>query len=108
MCTITRRTTSGATRSHRTPTGEQLKEAGKRNILGLEAPLWGENGESPKIRKYQAFPKLLGVAERAWNRNTPSPQQMPAARDVFVNTLGQVNLPLLSFYQRGVASHQSP
>ena len=51
-----------------------------------------------KIREYQAFPKLLGVAERAWNRNTPSPQQMPAAWDVFVNTLGQVTLPLLSFY----------
>jgi len=81
------------------PNWEQLTEAGKRNILGLEAPIWGENGKSPKIREYQAFPKQLGVAERAWNRNTPSPQQMPAAWDVFVNTLGQVTLPLLSFYQ---------
>ena len=81
------------------PNWEQLTEAGKRYILGLEAPIWGENGKSPKIREYQAFPKQLGVAERAWNRNTPSPQQMPAAWDVFVNTLGQITLPLLSFYQ---------
>jgi hexosaminidase len=81
------------------PNWEQLTEEGKQNILGMEAQLWGENGKSPKLREYQAFPKLLGVAERAWNRNTPTPGEMPAAWDVFVNTLGQVTFPLLSYYQ---------
>jgi hexosaminidase len=81
------------------PSWERLTEAGKANVLGMEAQLWGENGKAPEIREYQAFPKLLGVAERAWNRDTPSPQQMPAAWNVFVNTLGQVTFPLLSYYQ---------
>jgi hexosaminidase len=81
------------------PSWERLTEEGKQNILGIEAQLWGENGKSAKIREYQAFPKLLGVAERAWNRNTPTPEQMPAAWNVFVNTLGQVTFPLLSYYQ---------
>jgi len=43
--------------------------------------------------------EVLGVAERAWNQNTPTPAQMPAAWDVFVNTVGQVTFPLLSYYQ---------
>jgi N-acetyl-beta-hexosaminidase len=57
------------------PTWERLTEAGKRNILGLEAELWGENGKAPQIREYQAFPKLLGAAERARNRDTPTPRR---------------------------------
>jgi hexosaminidase len=81
------------------PGWERLTAEGRRNILGIEAQLWAENGKSPEIREYQAFPKLLGVAERAWNRETPTPAQMPAAWDVFVNTLGQVTFPLLSHYQ---------
>src|SRR4051794_15182928 len=81
------------------PTWERLTEAGKRNILGIEAQLWAENGKAPQIREYQAFPKLLGAAERAWNRDTPTPAEMPAAFDRFSNTLGQVTFPLLSYYQ---------
>ena len=81
------------------PGWERLTAEGRRNILGLEAQLWAENGKSPEIREYQAFPKLLGVAERAWNRETPTPAQMPAAWEVFSNTLGQVTFPLLSWYR---------
>jgi hexosaminidase len=81
------------------PSWERLTEEGRRNILGLEAQLWAENGKSPEVREYQAFPKLLGVAERAWNRETPTPAQMPAAWNVFSNTLGQVTFPLLSWYR---------
>ena len=81
------------------PSWEQLTDEGKENILGMEAQLWAENGKTEEIREYQAFPKLLGVAERAWNRNTPAPAQMPGAWDVFVNTLGQVTFPLLSYYR---------
>ncbi|MFD0855766.1 family 20 glycosylhydrolase, partial [Actinomadura adrarensis] len=81
------------------PNWERLTSEGRENILGLEALLWAENGKTPEVREYQAFPKLLGAAERAWNRRTPSPQQMPAAWDVFTNTLGQVTYPLLSFYR---------
>ncbi|MFC6887236.1 MULTISPECIES: family 20 glycosylhydrolase [Actinomadura] len=81
------------------PEWERLTEKGRKNILGMEAQLWAENGMAPEIREYQAFPKMLGVAERAWNRNTPSPERMPAAWNVFNNTLGQVTFPLLSSYK---------
>jgi hexosaminidase len=81
------------------PSWERLTAAGKANILGMEAQLWGENAKTPAIREYQAFPKLLGAASRAWVKDTPTPQQMPAAWDAFVNTVGQVTFPLLSFYR---------
>jgi hexosaminidase len=81
------------------PSWEKLTPEGRKNILGMEASLWAENGKSEELREYQAFPKLLGVAERAWNRDTPTPAQMPAAWNVFDNTLGQVTFPLLSFYR---------
>lgn len=81
------------------PSWTRLTAAGKKNILGMEAQLFGENGKTPQLREYQAFPKLLGVAERAWNRDTPTPAEMPAAFNVFDNTLGQVTFPLLSSYR---------
>jgi hexosaminidase len=81
------------------PAWEKLTPAGKGNIMGLEAQLFGENGKTAQLREYQAFPKLLGAATRAWDRQTPSPQDMPKAWDTFVNTLGQVTFPLLSFYR---------
>lgn len=81
------------------PSWTKLTPEGRKNIIGLEAQLWGENGKSPKIREYQAFPKLLGAAERAWNRNTPAPDDMDEAWNVFTNTLGQKTFPLLSFYE---------
>jgi hexosaminidase len=81
------------------PAWERLTPAGRAGVLGLEAQLWGEVGKAPEIREYQAFPKLLGAATRAWDRQTPSPADMPAAWDTFVNTVGQVTFPLLSYYQ---------
>ncbi|TDB95729.1 family 20 glycosylhydrolase [Actinomadura sp. 7K534] len=81
------------------PSWTRLTPEGRGNILGLEAQMWGENGKTPELREYQAFPKLLGVAERAWNRETPAPGEMEAAWRVFTNTLGQKTFPLLSFYR---------
>ncbi|WP_131741515.1 family 20 glycosylhydrolase [Actinomadura roseirufa] len=81
------------------PSWTKLTPEGKKNILGVEAQLWAENGKAEEIREYQAFPKLLGVAERAWNRETPAPDKIDAAWNTFSNTLGQVTFPLLSFYR---------
>ncbi len=76
------------------PSWTKLTPEGRENILGIEAQLWGENGKTPEIREYQAFPKLLGVAERPgtatprrparWRRpgtssTTPRPEGVPAA-----------------------------
>jgi hexosaminidase len=81
------------------PNWTRLTAQGRQNVLGLEAEMFGENGDNPQIREYQAFPKLLGAAERAWYRDTPAPGQMDAAFNVFNNTLGQKTFPLLSYYQ---------
>jgi hexosaminidase len=43
---------------------EGLEES---DILGLEAPLWTETVLTMKDIEYMAFPRLLGVAERAWS-----------------------------------------
>jgi hexosaminidase len=81
------------------PAWEKLTPAGRGQVLGMEAQLWGEVGKAPEIREYQAFPKLLGAATRAWDRQTPAPHDMPAAWDTFANTVGQVTFPLLSYYR---------
>ncbi|WP_394840730.1 carbohydate-binding domain-containing protein [Pendulispora brunnea] len=69
------------------------------NILGMQGLLWGENLKSPELVEYFAFPKILGVAERAWNFNTPeTANALPPAWKQFVTTLGQAELPRLDYY----------
>ena len=78
---------------------ERLTEAGRANVLGMHGLLWGENLKTPELLEYLAFPKLLGVAERAWN---PEPAQPPTAPDSwarFANRLGQHVLPRLAAYR---------
>ena len=77
-----------------------LSEAGKQNVQGIQAQLFGENQKSPEILDYMTFPKLLGAAERAWVQNMPSEgAETEQAWQVFTNTLGQYALPLLDYYQ---------
>jgi hexosaminidase len=78
---------------------ERLTEEGKKRILGVQGFLWSENTKSPQIMEYQAFPKLLGVADRAWNMNMPSKQDMPKAWAIFSAALGQHALPLLDYFK---------
>lgn len=74
---------------------QRLSETGKAHILGIEGLIWSENVKSPKLLEYFAFPKILGVAERAWVRDMPAVDAMPGAWERFSNTLGQVVLPTL-------------
>ena len=37
------------------------------NIIGIQAPLWGETLRSFDEVQYLLLPKMMGVAERAWN-----------------------------------------
>jgi hexosaminidase len=77
----------------------RLTPGGKDNILGLEGLLWSENVKTPALLEYMSFPKVLGVAERAWNRDIPSSQGLAAAWERFVNTLGQAELPRLDYFR---------
>lgn len=77
----------------------RITQAGRTRVLGIEALIFSENVKSPGLLDYFVFPKLLGVAERAWNRNTPDREGLPAAWERFANTLGQVVLPALDVHR---------
>jgi hexosaminidase len=40
---------------------------GARDVLGVEAPLWGETVQSIRDAEYLAFPRLIGIAEIGWS-----------------------------------------
>ncbi len=83
---------------------EALTETGKRNILGLSSALWSENLRIWEDVEYKTFPKVFGLAERAWS---PQPEWARiedkeariAAREsdwnIFVNRIGQFEFPRL-------------
>ncbi len=78
-----------------------LTEQGRQNILGLQGQLWTETVNKPGRMEYMIFPRMLGLAERAWvgdadwaeHRDTG---EMWAARDIawneFSNRIGQFEL----------------
>ncbi|QRO01780.1 carbohydate-binding domain-containing protein [Archangium violaceum] len=77
----------------------RLTEAGRKNILGMHGLLFSENVKTEGILEYLAFPKVLGVAERAWNPELPPVEEMPALWARFTNSLGQYVLPRLGAYR---------
>ncbi|MCH8962482.1 MAG: family 20 glycosylhydrolase, partial [Bacteroidetes bacterium] len=86
-------------------------EAGKQNILGIQGQLWAENAKGPVMMEYLAFPKLLGLAERAWASQpdwaqiedaAERRQQLDAAWSRFANSLGHRDLPRLDHLFGGV------
>lgn len=89
----------------------QLTEQGRRNILGVQGQLWAENLKSPERMEYLAFPKLLGLAQRAWSQepweqvgNRVEREKLQAAAwNQFANTLGQRELPRLDYLHGGVS-----
>ncbi len=80
----------------------RLTEAGRQNILGIQGQLWSESAKGAAVFEYQLFPKLIGLAERAW---APAPawtsignaSQRSAAEaagwNVIANQIGQRELP---------------
>jgi len=95
---------------------DRLTDYGKQNIVGMQGHLWSENITSEELFQYQAFPKLLGLAERAWAADPEwatttdaavSEKQYQEAWNLFVNTLGKRELPKLSWYQGG-ANYRIP
>lgn len=89
----------------------RLTDYGKGNIVGIQGLIWAETLHGPHDLEYMVFPKLLGLAERAWS---PAPdyettadsalwrQQYAGAWAHFANQLGQRELPRLDFYAGGI------
>jgi hexosaminidase len=45
----------------------QVAGLGAKDVLGVEAPLWGETVRSMRDAEYLAFPRLIGIAEIGWS-----------------------------------------
>lgn len=89
----------------------RLTDYGKSNILGIQGLIWSETlTNGPASLEYMVFPKLLGLAERAW---APAPayettrdealfrSQYAQAWSQFANQLGKRELPRLDYFAGG-------
>ncbi|MGV3764374.1 family 20 glycosylhydrolase [Parapedobacter sp.] len=93
-------------------TGEQLTEAGRANIVGLQAPLWSEIITSPERMEYLLLPKLYGLAERAWAASPAWATELDESKahelyaadwSMFLNRVAKRELPRASHYAGGFA-----
>ena len=89
----------------------RLTAAGRRNVLGIQGQIWGENASSPDWMEYLTFPKMLALAERAWaaapawaeiEDAEERERQLNAAWSVFAHSLGGRELPRLEYLAGGV------
>ena len=101
----------------RMPIPESIPDAGRQNILGIQGQLWAESAKGPTVMEHQAFPKVLGLAERAWAAQPawarvedPAARkaQLAAAWNRFANSLGRHALPQLDYLYGGVAYRLPP
>lgn len=89
---------------------DRLTDYGKSNILGIQGELWSENIRSAADIEYLAFPKMLGLAERAWAADPEWATTKDTALSKtlynkdwseFVNVVGKRELTRLNYYQGG-------
>jgi hexosaminidase len=95
----------------------RLDAKGRARVLGIQGQLWSENLDSRERLEYMAFPKLLGLAERAW---AVSPEWAAVedraererleqrAWNEFANRLGRRELPRLDRMMGGAAYRLPP
>lgn len=79
----------------------RLTKEGAKNILGIQGQLWSETVRTPQDLEYYLFPKLIGLAERAWaeqpawatiENKEERLLQLDNAWIIFANQLGQIEL----------------
>jgi hexosaminidase len=84
---------------------QRLTEAGRENIVGLQAQLWSETIKGRGMLEYYTLPKLLGFAQRAWQGQPAWSGQGEEARlagwNRFMNTVARVELPRLDSWKGG-------
>ncbi len=95
----------------------RLTAEGRRNVLGIQGQLWAEVLHTPQRMEYMAFPKLLGLAERAWAaqpdwarlaEGRERERALALAWNRFANTLGQRELWRLDYLYGGVEYRLPP
>lgn len=89
---------------------QRLTDYGKNNIIGLQGALWAETVKGPERMDYMIFPRLFGLAERAWAQDPAwatekdpikAQQEYQQSWSVFLNVLGKREMPRLSYYNGG-------
>jgi hexosaminidase len=84
---------------------EPLTADAEVHIIGMQGHIWSENARSKALLHHFVFPKLLGMAERAWAPK-PAWEQMPVKDDRekewsrFVTIVGTREFPRLA--ERGI------
>jgi len=90
----------------------KLNKSARKNILGIQGQLWGETVRNSDNIDYYLFPKLIGLAERAWSQapDWTAPDNKSARLDAmdvawgrFATTVGRVELPRLDQFGSNVA-----
>jgi hexosaminidase len=90
----------------------RLNTSASKNILGIQGQLYSETVRDSDNLDYYYFPKLLGLAERAWSKapewtipgkRSDRLEAMNSAWGFFANTVGKVELPRLDHINGGVA-----
>jgi hexosaminidase len=88
----------------------RLSDAARKNIIGLQAPLWSETIRTPERLEYMLLPKLLSLAERAWAKDPEWARESDPAKSEtlynqawsdFVHIVGLRELPRLDQYAGG-------
>ena len=89
----------------------RLHENAKSNIIGVQAQLWSETLDDSDMLDYYLFPKILGLAERAWSgepgwTNGSSRSERLSRLDndwaSFASSVGWWELPRLEYLFDGV------
>ncbi len=84
---------------------DKLTESGKQRILGIQAQLWSETLYEADLVDYMIFPKIFGLAQRAWS---PITANYTDEYHNFVNTIGQRELLRLDRYIDGGIQYRIP
>jgi len=96
---------------------DQMTEAGKNNILGLQGHLWGATFDTYNRVEYMALPRIISLAERAWSPHqewmniqdrTERLDALDKVWNEFANRLGQRELPRLDRMNGGYAYRIPP
>jgi hexosaminidase len=97
-------------RKHLQKNIDKLTTKGAQNVLGIQGLLWSENNLGAERMEHFFFPKMLGLAERAWAQqpdwaklesDTKRNALKAKAWNQFANTIGQYDLPRLDFMNGG-------
>ena len=95
----------------------RLTERGRNNIRGIQGQLWSERAETQERMEYLLFPKLIGLAERAWAQQPAWAKieddvireaRLSQAWNIFANQISARELPRLDYLYGGVAYRIPP